>query len=485
LSPAVPGTTLLPVDDRAAPGTTEEQLHDRPRPPDGSSDAWWTAREAEARRHRRRILALTVTAVAVVGLATPAFLDAATPDDRPAASGSAGAPDGNLYDGPPRGSLADDGAFVDGVRALPWSVTGDPTGPEVPVADRQVVFAGDVPGGRWALVVAARGSVVDPADLPGDVSTGPDLLDAVWFIGPPDAGADQLSPAAYPGPLKAAWPTALLDQATGVLVVVVSREDGIEVSDRPEVAADGSTSREFREVETTDGVAVVRLGTTGSTAGTSAVYRVVREATATSITPWTTTVLDAPKPAPDIGYPRGEPEEAGRSAAAYAAERVISELGLPPDELEVTAQWVGDVPARGPGQAAVVTVTLPNGAVVVDGQWLLPAQVDGSVQGADCGRAGLPAGAPAARRVYALVCEVVDDTSGAPMQTSLVVVAPPDVVLVRTYDADGSFLSEHPAQDGVVVSRLPIGTATVEAVTRGGISLGRAGLLGGTARFGE
>jgi hypothetical protein len=164
---------------------------------------------------------------------------------------------------------------------------------------------------------------------------------------------------------------------------------------------------------------------------------------------------------------------------------VLGELGLAPDGLEVTAQWVGDVPARGPGQAAVLTVTLPNGAVVVDGQWLLPPQVDGTVQGADCGRDVLPAGPPAARRVYALVCEVVDDTSGAPVQTSMVVVAPPDVVLVRTYDGDGGFLSEHPAQDGVVVSRLPLGTQTVEAVTSGGISLGRAGLLSNTASFSE
>jgi hypothetical protein len=268
-------------------------------------------------------------------------------------------------------------------------------------------------------------------------------------------------------------------------VVVISRDDEVEVSERPEIAADGSTSREFRKVETSDGVAVVHLRPTGPTFGTSAVYRVVREATASSIPPWTTTVLDAPAPPPVIGFPRGEPQELGRSAAAYAAQRVVGEIGVAPDDLEVTAQWVGDVPARGPGQAAVVTVTLPNGAVVVDGQWLLPPQVDGSVQGADCGRAVLPAGAPAARRVYALICEVVEVTSGAPMQTSLVVVAPPDVVLVRTYDGDGSFLSEHPAVDGIVVSRLPLGTQTVEAVTRGGVSLGRARLLGDTAPFGR
>jgi hypothetical protein len=146
---------------------------------------------------------------------------------------------------------------------------------------------------------------------------------------------------------------------------------------------------------------------------------------------------------------------------------------------------VGDVPARGPGQAAVVTVTLPNGAVAVDGQWRLPPEAPGPVQGSDCGRTILPAGPAADRRVYALVCEVVDGTTGAHMQTALVVVAPRGVVLVRTYDAGGGFLSEHPARDGVAVSRLPTGAQLVEAVTGGGVSLGRTEILGDTTIFGN
>ena len=81
------------------------------------------------------------------------------------------------------------------------------------------------------------------------------------------------------------------------------------------------------------------------------------------------------------------------------------------------------------------------------------------------------------------MCEVVDDTTGAPMQTTLVVVAPPDVVLVRTYDANGSFLSEHPADEGVAVARRPIGAQEVEAVTGGGVSLGRTEILDNSAAF--
>jgi hypothetical protein len=284
--------------------------------------------------------------------------------------------------------------------------------------------------------------------------------------------------------IKPSWSTELLDPATGVLVVVAAAGDEIEVSERPVFAADGSMSREYRGVGTTEGVAVVQLASTGLPYRTATVYRIVRDTAGPPIRPWTVTG-EAPGRTPVIGYARGEPPEPGRTAAGDAAQRLLGEIGLPPGEVEVTAQWVGDVPSRGPGQAAVVTVGLPSGALAVAGQWLTPTQDDGSALSGDCGRAVLPAGPPPSRRVYALLCDVVDDTTGVLMQTSMVVVAPPEVVLVRTYDADGRFLSEHPAQDGVTVTRLPIGAQKVEAVTSGGVSLGRTGILGDTRDLGD
>ncbi|MET0764587.1 MAG: hypothetical protein ABWY29_06950 [Blastococcus sp.] len=436
---------------------------------------------ADGRRRRRRIVTAGIAGVAVLGLAVPSVLDAVTPEDVPvAATGPVAPPDDNLYDGPTRGSLRDDAAFVEAVRALPWP--GTTGGPGPGPADRHVVFAGDVPAGRWALVVARPAVGTADAAFPGGL--GPDLLDSMWFTGPPGAPAAQLTPAIDPVIIKPSWPTELLDPATGVLVVVAAVGDEIELSERPEIAADGSVSRDFSTIGTTDGVAVVQLGTAGVPYGTASMYRIVRNPADTAIRPWTT-VPAGPGLQPAIEYPRGEPGEPGRTAAVHAAHRVLGEIGLPPDEVEVSAQWVGDVPARGPGQAAVVTVTLPNGAVVVDGQWQLPPRAGAPVQGSDCGRTVLPAGAPAARRVYALVCEVVDETTGAPMQTTLVVVAPPDVVLVRTYDGNGAFLSEHPAHEGVAVARRPIGAHEVEAVTDGGVSLGRTEILGDTASFGD
>jgi hypothetical protein len=84
-----------------------------------------------------------------------------------------------------------------------------------------------------------------------------------------------------------------------------------------------------------------------------------------------------------------------------------------------------------------------------------------------------------------MACEVVDHTTGAPMNTSLVVVGPPEVALIRTYAADRTFLAEHAAVGGILVAPLPLGTDTVEAVTAAGVTLGRVELLRHAVDFGD
>jgi hypothetical protein len=64
-------------------------------------------------------------------------------------------------------------------------------------------------------------------------------------------------------------------------------------------------------------------------------------------------------------------------------------------------------------------------------------------------------------------------------------VGPPEVGLIRTYDADRVFLAEHAARDGVLVVPMPLGTRSVEAVTDGGVTLGRVDLLGRAPDFGD
>jgi hypothetical protein len=189
-----------------------------------------------------------------------------------------------------------------------------------------------------------------------------------------------------------------------------------------------------------------------------------------------------------LAEPRGPTPESAAAVVAWTAERLVAPLGLARHELRITVLWAGDVPGPGPGAgtAAVVAATMPSGAVFVDGEWMLPVDSpSGSfVQGGDCGLGILAGGRPVADRVHALVCDVLDPArGGATVRAYLVVLTPPDVAAVRLYDDDGDFLEEHAMTDGVLVVPAPRGTATVEAVTDGGVSLGRTELLGRGVRF--
>jgi hypothetical protein len=470
---------------------------------DGPGLAHVVAQETADRRRTRRTLLIAVGCVVLLGIALPRLVDGGSQEADPASGSAAGlasaasdaVPPGDIVFGlPTRGSLAGDHAFLDGVRALTWSEeppvrAADGTIlyhlPDPPVEARTVVFAGDVPGGRWALVVGWTTFLPpEAADMPEDVAPQ-DELAAAWFTGPPGAAVEQMTLASGPMSIATDWPIALTDPRNGVLVVVAAPGDVVEVSRRPEIGADGSTTREWRPVETDDGIAITSVSAFPRPYDGSTSYRVLRNGrTEARDMPWSIYSEELSEDL-TIEYPRGRPSELGEQAARFAAQNVVSELGLSAPQVQITAQWVGPVPPGEVGQAAVVTVTLPSGAVVVEVQWLMPEQNDGSTMGAFCGAAILPAGPPAERRVEAVACEVVDHTTGAPMSTSLVVVGPPEVALIRTYDGDRTFLSEHPAHDGVLVVPLPLGTDTVEAVTAGGVTLGRVDLLGHAVDFGD
>jgi hypothetical protein len=478
---------------------------------DGPGLARRIARDSADRRRSRRNVLVGIGGVLLLGLAVPLLPDSgpggAEPTSGPVA-GTVSVPgpdfgpgpatasgDGEIFGGPTRGSLAGDRAFVEAVRLLPW--TQQPPlpvpaeegvtyyVPDPPVETRSVVFAGEVGSERWALVLGRI-----PAVPPGEAGAPagepqPEQLMVAWFTGPAGAGAEQMTMRLGPGGIGPDWPLAATDPRTGALVVVAAAGDVVQVSDGPEIGRDGSTTREWREVETVDGIAVTQVAAAPRPFDAATSYRVLRDGRIEARDmPWSFVTDQPPTPVP-VQYPRGRPSEVGERAARFAAEHVLAEVGLSPAQVEVTAQWVGSVPAGEAGQAAVVTVTLPSGAVVVEGQVLLPEGPDGATNGAFCGLAIQPAGPPAGRRVQAMACEVMDYTTGRPMSTSLVVVGPPEVVLIRTYDDDRTFLSEHAAVDGVLVVPLPLGTDTVEAVTSAGVTLGRVELLGRTADFGD
>jgi hypothetical protein len=472
-------------------------------PADGPGLAHVVARRTAERRRTRRGVLVALGGVVLLGLALPRLtgdgVDRAAPASGVATevpvTGPAGGPRAGWFDGPTRGSLAGDRAFVEGVKALPWA--GEPPLraadgtilyylPDPPVEARTVVFAGEVPGGRWALVVgrpdpqAAAEAGVPPEVVPTDTLT------ATWFAGPVDASPEEMTPATGPNGIAGDWPVALTDPRSGVLVVVAAPGDTVEVSQRPLIDADGRTTREWRPVETDDGVAVTRVSPFPRPYDGSTSYRVMRGGRLEARDmPWSVLDQTLEEQLLPIEYPRGRPNALGEQAAQFAASSVLSELGLSPAQVTVTAQWVGSVPSGAVEQAAVVTVSLPSGAVVVAAQLLAPEQPDGSSMGAYCGQAVLPAGPPAGRRVQAVACETVDHTTGARMSTNLVVVGPPEVALIRAYDGDRGFLAEHTTQDGILVVPMPLGTETVEAVTAGGVTLGRVDLLGHAVDFGD
>ncbi|TQN42332.1 hypothetical protein FHU33_1729 [Blastococcus colisei] len=469
---------------------------------DGRDLARSVAGRTEDRRRRQRNLLAAAGCVVLLGIAVPRLVDGGPQEAGPASgavsevTGGAGAAAAvvDVFSEPTRGSLADDRAFLDGVRALPWTEepplrAADGTVlhylPEPPVESRRVVFAGDVPGGRWALVVGwTTDAPAEAAGLPpGVVPT--DALAAAWFTGPPGASVDQMTLGSGPNSVANDWPAALTDPRTGTLVVVAAPGDEVQVSHRPLIDEEGTTSRQWRQVDTGDGVAVTRISPVPRSYDASTSFRVLRDGRIEARdAPWSLYAEDLGGE-PAIEYLRGQPAELGEQAARYAAENVLRELGLSGSQVRIAAQWTGSVPAGGSDQAALVTVTLPSGAVVVTAQWLMPERPDGSSMGAFCGQAVQPAGPPAERRVHAVACEVVDTTSGAPMRTSLVVVAPPEVALIRTYDGDRRFLADHSAVDGVLVAPMPLGTETVEAVTAGGVTLGRVDVLGHAVDFGD
>jgi hypothetical protein len=123
-------------------------------------------------------------------------------------------------DGPTRGSLAGDAEFVEAVRQLSWSDPGARAAAPPP-AGSQVLFAGDVPGGRWALVsrrLTVPPPLVDDDELERELGTGSVAL--AWFAGPPGAAPDQLRLETAPVVVDPGLPAALWDPATGTLAVV-------------------------------------------------------------------------------------------------------------------------------------------------------------------------------------------------------------------------------------------------------------------------
>ena len=213
-------------------------------PPPAHDLAERTRQGYRAQRRRRAVLAVTGLVVALVLVGVPvgaSVLLGPLRDGDTAEEPVLPVPDGGLYDVPARGSLADDRAWVAGVRTLDWPADG-----EVPsTANRRVVFAGEVPGGRVALVL-------------GRLERGTARL---WLVGPEGAAPGEMRPALAPAELLdgkrlAFWDAPDPAADTGVLVVVAFPGDTAEFVPGVSRPIDGTIVETAEPFELTDGVGI-------------------------------------------------------------------------------------------------------------------------------------------------------------------------------------------------------------------------------------
>jgi hypothetical protein len=365
--------------------------------------------------------------------------------------GAAENPPPTVYGEPTRGALAGDADFVAAMAEEAW--------PGAPGAadSRRVVFADDVPGERWALV-AAGGSPSRPAAI-------------AWFTGPSGASPDRMTVSAFRTAPDPSLPVSLTDPRTGALVVVAAPGDRIAVSGRPEVGADGSVTRSFRDVHATRGLAVVGLLPVPDATESGARLEVTRDQRRLDVLP--PAVLAAPVAAgpdvPVVALRPATPSVLDDAAAQTRLRWVLGQLGEVTTATPVTALWSGDLP--GPTRLSVLAVEQPSGAFVVTAPYTYTADPSGSSVVSWCATGVLPAGVPLDQRVVAVRCEIRDQTIRAEINRFLVVVGPRTAVSVRLLDGDGALLGEQGLDDGVAVIRSPGDVAEVSVtMAEGGSS---------------
>ena len=425
------------------------------------------------RRQRASLLAVAAAVVAVA-VAVPVALQGggggqtATPGATASASPASGpVVPYQRYDLPPRGSLAGDPGYLQGLLDRPWS-PGDPAaGP--PPATRQVVFAGEVPGGVQALVVGEQDGGLVGLWLNGLTGTAPADLDASNEAGP----VDLTRPVAF---------THTQDGARA-LVVIGRPGDVIEVSTGQTIGADGSIARLPYEVVGDDtGVAVVDAA--GLSPRTTRV-RVTRDGAEVEVSgeggssggalvePDLTGAFTGATGSPDAGLVR------------MLVQPLPDELGTPAADLEVHVLWGGSIAvAEQPdAEAVVLTVRLPSGAVLLLGgrgeQRAAESDGGGFTSGGPCAQALLPTGTDVSATGVAMVC-VLDDPQGADgeLGRQLVVVPPAGTADLWAVDRDGDVLETYAALGSALVVPAPDGVTAVAALDAGGAVLAEVPVTG-------
>ena len=427
------------ADVDAAPGDLHQQVLDGHR---------------TQRRNRIGLGALTAFVLAVAVL-VPLTLGedragrAATPSGAPvtipAAPGDPVVPH-QAYDLPPRGSLAGNAAYVSGLLERPWYESADAA--HALDGTEQVLFAGEVPGGVWALVSGS----VDGRRM------------GVWLHGPTGAAPDELRADGEPVVVADDEPTSYLRTVDGVgaLVVLAGPGDTVELSAGQEITADGSAVRApFEEVGDADGVAVVDAATLSPA---TVELRVSREGRVVYSGPVQGSAQEGSGAGPSSSVEQVGPETLLLSALV---DGVLEELGLTAGQVTNEVIWIGPI---GNGNrpdvlAGVFTVRLPTGAVVAVGGYSdvqQPGGGDELTSVMPCLRQVLPAGTELT--AVAMRCDLYDIEDGAALGSRLVVVPPAGAAQLRLVGVSGAVLDTRPVEGPAWVGAAPDGLGSVTAL---------------------
>lgn len=407
-----------------------------------------------AREQRRNRMALTAAgiAAALVFVGLPALASGVLTDgsrgESAAPSTRFRTPAPSHLDLPTRGSLAGDEEWVAGVRALSWlpeDVDSYPpdaalTLPDPAVEERKVVFAGDVPDGRVALVMAR---------------TDRELVQA-WFTGPRGARAADMRLAVLPANGPRLQPLALLtepDPATDrvALVVVAGPGDAADVLTGREVAASGATREIVEPVPLEDGVGAMAVD--GNVAFPSPIE--VRIRIADQRTPafaglqYDDALVAAAQDPVEVADPRGLRPGVDEAELQWSVQMLLAHYGLPAEQLRPTLLVGGSVEPGSRTSVLLVGVTFPSGATTaqLSTYWRAVATEGGTTTSTSLDPA--PAGAALLDRLIAVATSTTVTISG-----------PSTGVEAQFYAADGTLVTTVPLVDGAGIGPLLPPSAT-------------------------
>lgn len=364
-----------------------------------------------------------------------------------------------LFDLAPRGSLAEDPAWLSATAALDTLAS-------LP-ADRHVAFAGDASEERIALVLGRDGG----------------LTVAQWMTGPVGARPDQMAPVAPPSTVSGSGPIALWDVPErhwtwGLLVVVAHPDDAVIFLLGRSVQSDGQESPARTTLPAVGGIALAPVGPPVAVPRGSpgpgwvvAVQGGIEMSAAPVLSTAAQQVAAAPVPTAD---PRGLRGSVDETQAQDLLHEMVGTYGLQPSMISPTLLTAGPIGDAG-DRAILVGATLPTGATVV---WL-------GVAGTGPGQtirvvATVPAAAGTALGDRVLALPAGWAVSRLPLPPGdgppgwLVISGPRTGTAAEVLDAAGATLTTVPLDDGAGVAPVPPGTAAIRVLDAAGGDLGRA-----------